>query len=211
MTRFLRATGRTERSGRAARGQTGPERAALLAAALTAALASGSAAAQSRTTPFGGFQHDTTRPVEVSSDQLEVRNADQKAIFTGNVRVRQGGVLMKADWLEVTYANRARGAMKASASDPLGGGGAIDRLRARGEVIISNGAETARSREADYDVASAAIILTGDVILLQGKNVLKGEKLRIDLTNGSAKMIGGGRGASSGRVRVQLDPAASRQ
>lgn len=164
------------------------------------------AMAQSQATPFGGFQHDSTQPIEVASDELEVRNAEQKAIFTGNVRVRQGEVLMKAEWLEVSYAAE-RGAQRAAepVAGPLGGGGAIDRLRARGDVIISNGEETARSIEADYQVAQAAIFMMGDVILLQGQNVVKGQRLRIDLTSGTARMLGDGE-ASAGRVRVQLDP-----
>ena len=173
--------------------------------ALALAVGGGGASAQSGVTPFGGFQHDSTQPIEVAADSLEVRNAERKAVFSGNVRVRQGDVLMKAEWLEVTYAARG-GAKPAASAGPLGANsGAIDRLRARGEVIISNGAETARSKEADYNVAQAAIFLTGDVILLQGANVIKGERLRIDLNSGTARMVGQG-GASSGRVRVQLDP-----
>ncbi|MEL6978075.1 MAG: LptA/OstA family protein [Pseudomonadota bacterium] len=171
---------------------------AVAGAALAGVIFAGGAAAQSGATPFGGFEHDSTQPVEVAADALEVRNADQKAIFSGNVRVRQGEVAMKAEWLEVTYAGRGGAANAAS------GGGAIDRLRARGNVIITNGAEMAKSREADYDVAAAEISLAGDVLLVQGQNVIKGDRLKIDLATGTARMVSEG-----DRVKVQLDPSSA--
>lgn len=189
---------RSQRGARRARGVLGLVVAAAFAASLTPGLA------QSGATPFGGFEHDSTQPVEVSADTLEVRNAEQKAIFAGNVRVRQGEVAMKAEWLEVTYAARG-GAATAGA-----GGGAIDRLRARGNVIITNGAEMAKSREADYDVASAEISLAGDVLLVQGQNVIKGDRLKIDLASGTARMVSQG-GSDAGRVRLQLDPSSTQR
>lgn len=185
-------------------------RACAAALLLMAVAAQGPAWAQS--SPFGGFEHDASQPVEVASDTLEVRNEEQKAVFSGNVRIRQGDVRMKAEWLEVTYAapgERRRGA--AAASGAPGAGGAIDRLRARGEVIITNGNETAKAENADYDVATAEILLTGQVILLQGDNVIKGERLRIDLTRGTARMEGDGTASeTTGRVRIQLDPNTGR-
>lgn len=178
----------------------------LAAAALAAALASPLAAA-AQETPFGGFAHDSNQPIEVAADTLEVRNADQMAVFRGDVDVRQGGVRMRSTELEVFYADRAT-ASDAEASSPQPGGGSIDRLRARGEVIITNGAETARSNNADYDVAGGEILLTGDVILLQGENVIKGERLRIDLATGQARIEGA---ASQPRIQMRLSPEDAQQ
>lgn len=172
--------------------------AALAAAALGLALTT--ASAQDGATPFAGFKHDASQPIEVSSDSLEVRNADQVAIFRGAVDVRQGVVRMTANVLEVTYKGQGGGAASVSAT----GGGAIERLRAIGDVVMHNGKESARADRADYDVAAGEILLSGNVLLLQGRNAVKGEKLRIDLAAGTAKMEG------QSRVRVQLDPSTNK-
>ncbi len=168
-----------------------------LAAAAALGLAA-TAAAQSTTTPFGGFRHDASQPIQVSSDTLQVRNEDQVAIFDGNVDVAQGAVRMSAQRLEVTYRGQ-RGQNDDAADAVAPGQGAIDRLKAIGDVLISNGEETAKADVADYDVAKGEIVMSGDVILVQDRNVIKGKRLRIDLASGTAKM-------DSGRVQVSLEP-----
>lgn len=168
------------------------------AAALAALLALGAPApsALAQQTPFAGFKHDANQPIDVSADSLEVRNADQVAIFRGSVDVRQGVVRMTANVLEVSYVGQGGGGGSA-----VPGGGAIERLRAIGEVIMHNGKESARADRADYDVAAGEILLTGNVLLLQGRNAVRGDRLRIDLASGTARMEG------QSRVQVQLDPS----
>lgn len=158
-------------------------------------------------TPFGGFKHDANQPIEVAADTLEVRNVDQVAIFRGAVDVRQGDVRMRAKELEVRYKNGG-GAAKATAAGSGPSAGAIEHLRAEGDVIISNGKETAKSNIADYNVAGGEILLIGDVMLVQGQNVIKGEQLRIDLATGTARMEGADQ---KPRIRMKLDPAAAKE
>ncbi|MEL6197903.1 MAG: LptA/OstA family protein, partial [Pseudomonadota bacterium] len=40
--------------------------------------------------PFGGFQHDSSEPIEITSDALEVQQQNNVAIFTGDVIAGQG-------------------------------------------------------------------------------------------------------------------------
>ncbi|MCI4660540.1 MAG: lipopolysaccharide transport periplasmic protein LptA [Neomegalonema sp.] len=163
---------------------------ALAAAIVFVGLSAGAPAfAQGAETPFGGFSHDTTQPIQVSADSLEVRNADRVAVFTGTVQVQQGKIRMEADALEVRYAEGASG-----------GQGAIDRLSAQGNVLISSGTEGAQAERAIYDVASGMIEMQGNVTLVQGeKNSLQGGRLRINLNKGTARMDGG-------RIGVTLTP-----
>lgn len=143
--------------------------------------------AQSKS-PFGGFRHDETQPIEIAADSLEVKEADKIAVFRGGVVAGQGTMRLTANELEVNYAG--------------GETGQIRRLQARGEVFISNQAETASGAYADYDVAGGAIRMTGGVTLTQGDNVVKGETLSIDLNTGQARVDGGG-----GRVKSVFTPA----
>ena len=52
-----------------------------------AALIAAPALAQS---PFGGFKHDETQPIEIAANSLEVQEAQQIAIFRGEVVAGQG-------------------------------------------------------------------------------------------------------------------------
>lgn len=154
--------------------------------------------AQTTDSPFGGFKHDASQPIEVAADSLEVRNAEQVAVFRGNVDVRQGVMRMRADRIEISYGGSGEDASNVPSGIP-GAGGSIDRLQAIGDVIISNGKEQAEAGFADYDVVTGEITLTGDVMLVQGGNVIKGDRLTIDLASGTGR-IGGG------RVRTIITP-----
>jgi lipopolysaccharide export system protein LptA len=146
-----------------------------LAAALLAALTCIPAAAQEAKIAFGDLSQDTTLPVDIEADQLSVNNADGTAVFTGNVLVGQGDMRLAAAEVRVEYAPDGR---------------AIQRLHATGGVTIANLADAAESREAVYTIDTGIIVLTGDVLLVQGASALSGQKLTINLKDGTGVMEG---------------------
>ena len=187
--------------------------------ALILACAGTLAHAQGTTTPFSNFKHDSTQPVEITSDALEVDQAAGKAVFTGTVKVAQGELRMASDRLEVFYvqppADPKDGAAKAGATKtgaaktdtakpdvtktdtakpdaPAGAprGGGIDHMIATGNVTLTTGAEAAEAEKASYVVATGIVEMEGDVLLTQGPNALSGEKLYIDLNAGTGRMAG---------------------
>jgi lipopolysaccharide export system protein LptA len=131
--------------------------------------------------PFGGFKHDRTAPIEITSDALEVRQAENLAIFSGEVVAGQGTLRLSADRVEVAYDQSAEGDSET---------GAIRNMQARGNVFISNGAETAQGEQAEYDVDQGLITMTGSVVLTQGENVISGQRLVINLNEGQGRMEG---------------------
>ena len=169
---------------------------------LTAALlvgVSSSAIAQNAGVP-GGFKHDSTQPIKISADTLEVRQNEQIAVFTGSVDARQGDVRMQAQRLTVTYDPEAEDTSQS---------GAIRNVRAEGDVYIS-GADnsTASGNWADYEVA-AGVITMGDIVTLtQGANdcanVIGGSSLIINLNSGLAQMQGGATTATGAGGRVEM-------
>ena len=74
-----------------------------LAAMVAAAGMTAPAPAQEKG-PFGGFKHDSTAPIEIVADSLEVRQAENLAIFSGEVVAGQGTLRLTTDLLTVTYA-----------------------------------------------------------------------------------------------------------
>jgi lipopolysaccharide export system protein LptA len=155
-------------------------------AVMLAVLASAAPAQETRV-PFGGLEHDETLPVEITSDTLELDQAAGTAVFQGEVKVGQGELRLAADRVEVFYDAR-------EGSET----GTVRRMRATGNVTLTNGAEAAEAEEADYEVASGIIEMQGDVLLTQGENALSSQSLRIDLNAGT--------GVLEGRVRTIFVP-----
>lgn len=146
------------------------------------------AAAQFANTPFGGFRHNASQPLDIAADNLNVDNAANSAVFSGNVLVIQGKLRLQADRLEVQYA--PRGSQSATG---------VERLRASGDVLMTNGAESASSRRLDYNVAGGVIVLQGSVLLAQRENVVKTRELRVNVNSGRALLSGGVQAFSGGR------------
>ncbi len=132
--------------------------------------------------PFGGFKHDRTAPIEITSDALEVHQAENLAIFSGAVVAGQGTLRLTADRLDVYYTQQE------GTEDP--GTGDIRNMQAHGNVFISNGTETAQGEQAEYDVAAGTITMTGSVVLTQGQNVISGQRLVIHVDEGQGRMEG---------------------
>ena len=138
------------------------------------------AAAQNQS-PFGGFKHDRSAPIEITSDTLEVRQAENLAIFSGDVVAGQGTLRLTTDRLDVAYDQGAEGNAET---------GEIRNMQAHGNVFISNGAETAQGEQAEYDVDAGVITMTGSVVLTQGENVISGQRLVINVDDGQGRMEG---------------------
>ena len=147
----------------------------ILCLALTASWLATTAPAQGTNLAFGGLRADTSQPVEVTSDALDVDQEDGTAIFTGNVVVGQGEMRLTATEVLVVYKPDRSG---------------IDRLVATGKVVLVNGPDAAEAEKADYTIDSGIVIMTGDVLLSQGPNALSGEQLNVDLATGTARMTG---------------------
>lgn len=140
------------------------------------------AVAQGANVAFGAFKHDSSLPVEIAADILEINQETGKAVFKGNVEVGQGEMRLAAAQVEVEYEGGN------------GSTGKVQRLYATGGVTLVSGAEAAESREAVYTIGSSQIVMTGDVLLTQGQNALSGQKLTVNLD--------GGTGLMEGRVRT---------
>ncbi|SMF66390.1 LptA/OstA family protein [Allosphingosinicella indica] len=156
-------------------------------AGLGALILAGSALAQSGTSALKG--HNSNAPVDVAADRIEVQDRADRAIFSGNVVAKQAGLTLNASRVTVAYSS--------------GGGIEIDRLDASGGVTVTSPSETAKGNSAIYDLNRRLITMIGGVTLTQGRNVVRGGRLTIDLDSGRAVVDGGApAGVNSGGGRV---------
>ncbi len=170
-----------------------PRRLFVAALALAAAILVGEGGAAQDAAPGSG--HDSSQPIEITADTLEVLQADKVAVFRGKVDAVQGDMLLRADRLVVHYRETE------ADEENLG----IARIDAEGNVFVSSPRETAQGRRGVYDVDEARIDLTGGVILTRGDNVIQGDSLRMDLESGRSSVAGAGAG-SGGRVHGLFVP-----
>ncbi len=142
-------------------------------------IAPGISLAQGTNVAFGSLSHDTGLPVEITADQLEINQADGTAAFVGNVIIGQGEMRLLAESVRVEYAS--------------GDGdvtGKVERLIASGGVTLVNGDEAAEAREATYTISTGLIIMSGGVIMTQGRNALSADRMIINLNAGTGQLEG---------------------
>jgi lipopolysaccharide export system protein LptA len=162
-------------------------RATLLITAAAASLAlAGLAQAQDAVSALRG--HNSNAPIDVASDRIEVQDRADRALFVGNVKVRQASLTLDTERLSVAYSS--------------GGGIQIRRLDASGGVVVRSPSETARGDFGIYDLDKRLITLVGAVRLSRRGSEVNGSRLVIDLDTGRAVIDGGppGVGQQGGRV-----------
>jgi lipopolysaccharide export system protein LptA len=210
-------------SGRASRCARAASGAITLAVALALSLPLG---AEPLNNKFGGFSGDSKEPIDIESDMLVVHDKEKLATFKGNVKAVQGKTILRATELDVHYAGGDRlglggGETTGATTAPPADGGAspaaneqddsgtqITKIEAKGNVVITGeDNQTTTSDWALYDVPSRLVTVGGNVVLTQGENVLKGDRLVIDLNTGQSRFENtASSDAGGGRIRALFMP-----
>jgi lipopolysaccharide export system protein LptA len=139
--------------------------------------------AQSSGISLGGSKHDATLPVEITADTLSVDQSSNSASFSGNARVGQGELRLGADQIAVRYDQS---------------GGQISSVTAAGNVVFTNGVDMAEAANAVYDVATGGLVMTGNVLLVQGQTAISGDRMVLNILDNTARV--------SGNVKTVLTP-----
>src|SRR5437016_10517458 len=180
----------------------------LAAAALALALiACGDALAQGAMSgvpnAMQGFSQNRDQPIQIAAASLEMRDKKKEATFSGNVKVVQGDTTMTSKTLVVFYdSTQAPAAAPAPANSKVaaksapiqsttpgpGGSSSIKRLEAHGNVVVTQKDQVVTGETAVFDTRSNLITMLGGVVLTQGKNVLRGDRLLVDMTTGVSRV-----------------------
>jgi lipopolysaccharide export system protein LptA len=176
---------------------------ALIAAGLALAL-NGTAQAQIAT--------NSDAPVDITADELEVVNAQCLAVWRGAAEALQDRSRLRADVLRI-FNKPLAGAKTTASPVPAGGNcGPLERMEAEGNVFYVTPTQRVRGDNAVYAAAPETITITGDVVATQGKNVLSGERLVIQVKTGEARMETSVKGRNKpGRVRGVFYPDETRE
>ena len=181
-----------------------------------ATIAAGEAGAQSAVNgvpnAMQGFSQNRDQPIHIDAATLEMRDKKKEATFSGNVKVVQGDTTITSKTLVVFYESTqapaaapappasskaaAKSAPMQSTTPGPGGSSSIKRLEARGNVVVTQKDQVVTGETAVFDTKSNLITMLGGVVLTQGKNVLRGDRLLVDMTTGVSRVE-----SDSGRVQ----------
>ena len=190
------------------------------AAAFTFAMSvAGAAVAQHAATgvpnAMQGFSQNRDQPIHIEAPVLEVRDKKKEATFSGNVKVVQGDTTLTSETLVVFYeqapapdpAPAANSKPAAKSAPPIqsatagpGGNSSIKRLEARGSVVVTQKDQVVTGETAVFDTKTNLITMLGGVVLTQCKNVLRGDRLLVDMTTGVSRVE-----SDNGKVQAMVD------
>jgi lipopolysaccharide export system protein LptA len=174
-----------------------------------------------------GFSQNRDQPIHIEAPVLEVRDKKKEATFSGNVKVVQGDTTLTSDTLVVFYEQApapdsapASATPRAAAPAPAvnskaaaksappmqseatgtSGNSSIKRLEARGSVVVTQKDQVVTGETAVFDTKANLITMLGGVVLTQCKNVLRGDRLLVDMTTGVSRVE-----SDSGKVQAMVD------
>lgn len=128
-------------------------------------------------------------PVDIAADELEVQNKACISIWRGKAEALQGEARLRADTLKAFFEPKAG----ASGATGTGACGDLLRMEAQGSVYyVTSKDQRVRGDNAVYDVPNDTVTMTGDVVAVQGQNVLRGTRMVFNTETGEGRMVGGG-------------------
>ncbi|WGM41181.1 LptA/OstA family protein [Caulobacter sp. NIBR1757] len=165
----------------------------MAAGALVATLAmAGAAAAQ--------IAPRTNAPLDIAADATETYPEECRQVFKGDVEAMQAKTRLRAQVVNAYQVKKGDGC------------GPTEKLVAEGDVLYVQPDRRISARHAVYTAGNDTIVLTGDVVVIQGENVARAERAVINLTTGQSQLFAGAKGRDSkSRVRAVLFPSSKSQ
>ncbi len=146
-------------------------------------IAAGLAASVLMSTAASAQEESKAKPTDVTANEMEVLDKENKTIFRGQVVAIRDKTTINCDQLLVNTVEvkQPDGTTKKE----------VDVMHATGNVKIVTESETITAEKADIYDRQDRLEAFGKVVLVQGTNTLKGEKLTVNLNDKHTVMTGG--------------------
>jgi len=142
--------------------------------------------------------HDNNAPINIAADNFQADLNAKSGLYSGNVVVVQGDTKLRANQVHVLTVN-----------------GKADKITASGNVVVDSPTSgIATGENGVYSVGPRVVVMTGNVVLKKGKDVMRGAQLTVNMVTGQAVLGGGGartQGSSGGRVQGVFTPNSQTQ
>jgi lipopolysaccharide export system protein LptA len=137
-------------------------------------------------------QRDSNAPIGISSDSFQADLNAKTGTYSGNVQIVQGDMKLRANTVKLSTVNSK-----------------LDKVFANGNVVVDSPKSGIVTGDVGvYSVVPRTVLMTGNVVMKKGKDVMRGAQLTVNLNTGQALLGGGARtpGASGGRVQGVFIP-----
>ena len=144
-----------------------------------------------------GLGPNSDGPLDITADELEVQNRTCISVWRGRAEALQGQARLRADLLRAVFAPTAGG----GGTSGIGANacGDLIRLEAEGSVFyVTSREQRVRGDAGTYAVDSETVTLTGDVVAVQGQNVMRGTRMVFNTKTGEGRMLGNATGRNQG-------------
>jgi lipopolysaccharide export system protein LptA len=142
--------------------------------------------------PAPALESDRQQPLDVKADFTDGTLGDGLAVLKGNVEIRQGTLLVRADIAEVEKVD-GKVRLVVLTGNPV-------ELQ---QEIENEGLVKATARRVEYLVAPGIVTLTGDADVEHPQYHISGEMLKYDLNVQHFQGVGGD---DNGRIKIRLEP-----
>jgi lipopolysaccharide export system protein LptA len=136
-------------------------------------------------------------PIRITADRLDAYNERHMVVFSGNATAIQGAQVIKADRIWLYYKKDPGEGTKGDLA-----GGNLEKIEAKGGVTITDGQRTVTGGEAVFYRDYQKIIVTGNPVMREGENVVRGERIIVLLQENRGVI----EGAKGNRVTATIYP-----
>jgi lipopolysaccharide export system protein LptA len=121
--------------------------------------------------------------VDIEASEMEILETDKRAIFRGDVVAKRPTDTIRCAEMVVYYVDVKQA--DGSTSNE------VDKLDCKSAVTITTTTQTITGDLAVFQLRRDLLDVTGDVKVVQGKTVIRGPHLTVDLKTKRTKMTGG--------------------
>jgi lipopolysaccharide export system protein LptA len=134
------------------------------------------------------------QPIQIVSDRLDAYNEKRMVVFSGNAVATQGERTIRSDVLTLYYKEEKKPAVPSAAPSNAEseGPGELERVEAKGHVTISEGDRIVTGEEGIYEQDAQKITMTGNAVLREGANIIRGDKVVVFLNENRGMVEGTG-------------------
>ena len=131
-------------------------------------------------------QHNNNANITIDSDSFQADLNGKTGTWSGNVVVVQDDTKMRANTVRMTTVN-----------------GKADKVTATGTVVVdSPKSGIVTGENGVYSVVPRIVVMTGNVVMKKGKDVMRGAQLTVNLATGQAVLGGGVKGQVPGQPQT---------
>ena len=119
------------------------------------------------------------------------RPAERRRRLRSAGKVATGDTEMRCKVLVVSYEAETGTRMANAVAEGPAGDRQVRQIEAKGNLVVVQMDQIATGDAATFNMRENTVTLVGNVVVTRGSNVLRGQRLVVDLTRGVSKMDGG--------------------